>query len=166
MPILSIFSQYGTDDLLLFQNSCNHFVRLVTTSASSLYCFNPRSACFWWRPLYFFQLLLNACTKVWHLAIARLTRSSCRNFLMARSRLCAKQLGLGCASSWNTKTKLEPLFVVVTARFSGFSCQLASISWIALARFWRVWSSNRGTVSRQYDFSSQSFVMKWDVKLR
>ena len=112
-------------------------------------CFNPRSACFWWRSLYFFQLLLKASTKLWHLAIARWTRSSCRDLLMARSRLCPKQLSLGYSRSWNAKTKFKPLSVAVTTSLSSFSSQLARMPWRSLARFWPVWSSNRGTVSRQ-----------------
>ena len=42
---------------------------LVVTSASSLCCFDPNSACFCWRSRFFSQLLLKASTRLWHLAI-------------------------------------------------------------------------------------------------
>ena len=107
---------------------------LVVTSEINLCSGSHSSSCFWRRSQLFFQLQLKSPTRVSHLLMACCTLLICRALLIARSRLCPKQLSLSNSRRSNAEMKLDPLSVVVKTSLSWLRLQLASMSWNA-ARF-------------------------------
>lgn len=99
-------------------------------SPTSLCCGRPNCSCLNLRSRDFFQLRWTNRINEWHLANERCTRSMFRPSLMAKSRMCPKQLIRKRSNSLNAGTTFEPLSVVVATKPLVLIPQLSSIGYV------------------------------------